>query len=379
MRSWPYHHRSLFLETVALKPYRLLGAAIAALLASLSAAPAAAGPIQPFLDQLVKKEQLPGAVLLVSGPQGRHIAVSGVANLKTREPVTADSRFYIASSGKLLTAAATLQMVQEKRLQLDEPVFGWVKHVKGIDKLRNIRAVTVEQLLKHRSGLAEYYTDDFEAQAAEAPKKRWSADESLAFAFGEKAQSKPDVEHNYTNTNFVLLGRLMEEVDQTSYANAVQRRLFTPLGMSASSIGAPKDTAGLAHGYTRNERNRLEDVSDSGWSAITGDGAVVTTVANYEAFLLALFRDGKVLPAKTVAHMCRPQREEPDSGYGLGCANQDTPWGDAWGHNGSIPGFNADTWFIPKLGVTVVFFTNGDYQSDDPDVLVKAVKAYLKK
>ncbi len=270
-------------------------------------------------------------------------------------------------------------MVQEKRLKLDEPVFNWVKGVKGIDKLRNIRAVTVEQLLKHRSGLAEYYSDEFEAEAAAKPQKRWSADESLAFAFGEKAQSKPDVEHNYTNTNFVLLGRIMEEVDQTSYANAVQRRFFTPLGMAASSIGAPKETAGLAHGYALNERNRLEDVSYSGWSAITGDGAVVTTVANYEAFLLALFRDSKILPAKTVAQMCRPQREEPDSGYGLGCANEDTPWGESWGHNGSIPGFNADTWFIPKLGVTVVFFTNGDYQSDDPDVVVKAVKAYLKK
>lgn len=362
-----------------MKPHHILGAAIAALLVGMAASSAVAGPIQPFLDQFVKKEKLPGAVLLISGPQGRQIAVSGVANLKTKEPITADTRFYIASSGKLATAAATLQMVQEKRLKLDEPVFNWVKNVKGIDKLRNIRSVTVEQLLKHRSGLAEYYNDDFEDEAAQRPQKRWSADESLAFAFGEKAQSKPDQEHNYTNTNFVLLGRIMEEVDQTSYANSVQRRIFTPLGMSASSIGAPKATTGLAHGYAADERDKLEDVSYSGWSAITGDGAVVTTAANYEAFLLALFRDGKVLPPKTVAQMCRPQREELDSGYGLGCANEETPWGDAWGHNGSIPGFNADTWFIPKLGVTVVFFTNGDYQSDEPDVVVKAVKAYLKK
>ena len=94
VRGRPYHHRSFFLETVALKPYRFLGAAIAALLASLSVAPAVAGPIQPFLDQLVKKEKLPGSVLLISGPQGRQIAVSGVANLKTKEPVTADTRFY---------------------------------------------------------------------------------------------------------------------------------------------------------------------------------------------------------------------------------------------------------------------------------------------
>lgn len=56
-----------------------------------------------------------------------------------------------------------------------------------------------------------------------------------------------------------------------------------------------------------------------------------------------------------------------------------TPWGEAWGHNGAISGFNADTWNIPKRGVTVVFFTNGDFRSDDPDVVVRAVRAYLKK
>lgn len=361
-----------------MKPHHILGAAIAALLTSMAASSAIAGSIQPFLDQFVKKEKLPGAVLLISGPQGRQIAVSGVANLKTKEPITADTRFYIASSGKLITAAATLQMVQEKRLKLDEPVFNWVKNVKGIEKLRNIRAVTVEQLLKHRSGLAEYYTDNFEDEAAKQPQKRWSADESLAFTFGEKAQSKPNQEHNYTNTNFVLLGRIMENVDQTSYAHSVQQRIFMPLGMSASSIGTSK-IMGLAHGYAADEHDKLKDVSYSGWSAITGDGAVVTTAANYETFLLALFRDGKILPPKMVAQMCRPQPEEPDSGYGLGCANEETPWGDAWGHNGSIPGFNADTWYIPKLGVTIVFFTNGDYQSDQPDVVVKAIRTYLKK
>ncbi len=359
-------------------PRIVIVSAALALLACATPLLAIAGPIQPYLDQLVKKEKLPGAVLLISGPQGRQVAASGVANLKTLEPMTENTRFYIASSGKLVTSAAMLQLVQEKRLRLAEPVFTWIKDVKGIGKLRNIRSVTVEQLLKHRSGLAEYYTDEFEAAAEKQPEKRWSADESLAFAFDEDAQAKPGREYNYTNTNYVLLGRLLEQVDQTSYASSVQRRIFDPLGMSNTSIGTIKANAGLAHGYKAKGRNKFENVSYSGWNAITGDGAVVTTVADYESFLLALFRDAKILPSKIVAQMCTPQDEEPDSGYGLGCSIDDTPWGVAWGHNGSISGFNADTWYIPKLGVTVVFFTNGDYKSDDPEIVVKAVKAYLK-
>ncbi|SFC12028.1 D-alanyl-D-alanine carboxypeptidase [Polaromonas sp. OV174] len=358
---------------------QVLGLALAALMAAVVPARILAAPLQPFLDRLVKQEKLPGAVLLVSGPQGREVVAAGFADLKTRERMTPQTRFYIASSGKLVTAAATLQMVQEQRFKLADPVFPWVKSVPGIAKLRNIQTVTVEQLLQHRSGLAEYFTDDFESEAAEQPEKRWSAEESLAFAFGEKAQARPGREHIYTNTNYVLLGQLISQADRLSYAQAVQKRIFERVGMPSTTIATRQEASGLAHGYSVNEQGKRQNVSYSGWSAITGDGAVVTTAADYEAFLLALFRDGKLLPRKTVAQMCSAQEEDRGSGYGLGCTVQETPWGEAWGHNGSISGFNADTWYIPKLGVSVVFLTNGDFQSDEPDLVVRAVKAYLKQ
>jgi D-alanyl-D-alanine carboxypeptidase len=338
-----------------------------------------AGPIQPMLDQLVKAEKLPGAVLLVSGPRGRQVAVTGVANLKTREQMTEHTRFYIASSGKLVTAAAAMQLVQEGRVKLSDPVYPWFSGVAGIDKLRNIKAVTIEQLLAHRSGLAEYYNDAFESDAAKVPEKRWGVAESLSYAFGMRAQSKPGQEFNYTNTNYVLLGGLLEQVDGNTYTKSVQRRIFDPVGMSNTTIGATKVSSGIAHGYSRDDAGKRKDVSYSGWSAVTGDGAVVTTVSDYEAFLKAFFRNAKLLPVKTVARMCRPATNDPASDYGLGCAIEDTRWGVAWGHNGSISGFNSVTWYIPKIDVILVFFTNGDLNSEGADVLEKAVKAYLKE
>lgn len=357
----------------------LTTAALTALL-TLALAPAAhAGPLQAFLDRFIEKEDLPGAVLLVSGPDGREIAASGVARRKPREDMTPETRFYIASSGKLTTATATLQLVKEGKLQLDEPVWPRLKDVPGLAKLRNIQSVTLDQLLKHRTGLAEYYTDEFEAKASRQPDKRFSAAESLAFAYGERPQGKPGRQHEYTNTNYVLLGELVERTDRQPFERALQQRIFGPVGMSHTSVGARKTEKGLAHGYSYDDEGRLRDISASGWSAITGDGPIVTTAADYEAFLFALFRDGKLLPKAQVARMCTPQAEEPDSEYGLGCQVMDTPWGQAWGHNGSVPGFNADTWYIPKLGIAVVFMTNGDPDSEDPDIVVRAVKAYLKK
>ena len=339
---------------------------------------AVAGSIQSFLERLIKKEKLPGAVLLISGPNGRQIATAGVANLKTQEPVTEHTRFYIASSGKLVTAVAALQLVEENKVKLKAPAFKWVKGIGGIKDLRNIRSVTVEQLLKHRSGLAEYFGDGFGEDANENRTKRYSAEESLAFAYGEDPEFKPGAEYGYNNTNYVLLGSLIEKADNTSYAKAIQRRIFNRVGMASTSIGARPSESGLARGYEF-ERNRRKDVSYTGWNAITGDGGVVTTAGDYAAFMHALFRESKLLSARMVERMCQAQEEEPDSGYGMGCRHSDTPWGVAWGHDGSITGFNAETWYIKSLDLTVVFFANGDFQSEEPDVLVRAVKAYLKR
>lgn len=359
--------------------WRHAATAVAALVILALAPLAHAGPLQAFLDRFIEQEDLPGAVLLVSGPAGREIAASGVARRKPREAMTPDTRFYIASSGKLTTATAALQLVHEGKLSLNEPVWPTLQGVPGLAKLRNIQSVTLDQLLKHRSGLAEYYSDDFEAKARRQPDKRFSAAESLAFAYGERAQGKPGRQHDYTNTNYVLLGELIERTDRQPFERALQQRIFGPAGMSHTSVGARKAEKGLAHGYSYDDEDRLRDISASGWSAITGDGPIVTTAADYEAFLFALFRDGKLLPKAQVARMCTPQAEEPDSEYGLGCQVMDTPWGPAWGHSGSVPGFNADTWYLPQLGIAVVFMTNGDPDSEDPDIVVRAVKAYLKK
>ncbi|WP_428566598.1 serine hydrolase domain-containing protein [Ramlibacter sp.] len=360
----------------------------AALLAAISGvagvagvAPAFAKPasLQDFLDSFVQRQKLPGAVLRITGPRGTAEAVAGVAEVQRREPVTPRTRFYIASAGKLATAAAVLQMVEEGKLRLNEPVYPLVRDTSGIRRLRNIHRVTLEQLLKHRSGLAEYYTDDFEKAAAAAPRKVFGAAESLAFAYDQEPESRPGREHSYTNTNYVVLGLVAEAVDQMPFARVLQRRIFDRLGMTATTVGAKAAERDLAHGYTAGARGRLADVSFSGWNAVTGDGALVSTASDCEKFILALMRDGKVLPRPAVARMCRVQAEEPESGYGLGCTIDDTPWGEAWGHNGSIPGFQADAWFLPKRRISVVFFANGDFEDEEAEVVVPAVRAYLKR
>lgn len=331
--------------------------------------------LQSYLARFVEEARLPGAVLAVTSPTSQAVVVAGVANTATQEPVRPETRFYIASSGKLMTSATVQQQVQEGKFQLKDKVFRLLTPFAGMRGIANIERVTVEQLLKHRSGLAEYYGDAFERAANKAPHKRWSVAESLAFIVDEDANDEPGASYEYVNSNYVLLGHLIASQDQLGYEQAIRQRLIQPLALTHTTVGARADEPNLAHGYERKRSGRLQDVSHGGWSAVTGDGGIVTTAPDYDVFLRALFHDHKIVGKDTVKRMCTRQREETDADYGLGCMVIRTHSGDAWGHNGSITGFNAEAWYVPKLGVSIALFANGEYEAESADIIQQVLKA----
>jgi D-alanyl-D-alanine carboxypeptidase len=274
-----------------------------------------------------------------------------------------------------MTGAAVLQQVQAGRYRLQDKVLRLLTPFAGLRRIAQIERVTVEQLLKHRSGLAEYYGDAFERAARKSPDKRWTAAESLAFIVDEDASDEPDAGYEYVNSNYVLLGHLVASQDGQTYEQAIRRRLIEPLRLTHTTVGADPSDPSLAHGYTLNRRGRPADVSRGGWTAITGDGAIVTTAGDYDRFVRALLRDGKVLERPMVQRMCTRQREEPDADYGMACMVIRTVGGDAWGHNGAIDGFNAEVWYLPRRDVSIVLLANGEYDADSAGIIRQVLKA----
>jgi D-alanyl-D-alanine carboxypeptidase len=352
-------------------------ALLAPLFIILTLTQARAESLQRTIDRIIRDDKVPGAVLLVSGPSGRQVVAAGIANKATGEAMRPDSRFYIASSGKLVTTVTILQMVGEGRVGINDRIFDTVKSIPGITRLANITQVTLAQLLTHRSGLPDYYTDRFTSLADQHRDKLFTADESLAFAYDADAENEPGAAYNYSNTNFVLLGRIAEILGRSSYAELTRQRVFVPAGMGSTTIGANKTTPHLAHGYVKDDDGKLQDVSFNGWNAITGDGAIVTTAADYESLLFALFRDGKLLPPNELELAQSVARGNGDAGYGHGIEISDGHWGVMYGHSGYIPGFTAEVWYIPSLKLAVVFFCNGD-RAGGGDVVEQAVTAWLR-
>lgn len=323
----------------------------------------AAGPalgddgLQRMLDGFLRKERLDGGILLVSGPGGRQVAVSGIANRRGKEPVRENTRFYIASAGKMATAAAVLQQVEEGRLSLDRPV----REIAGtlpLDRLANANRARLVNLLDHSSGIPDYITDAYaEAEQANPGMARDPAS-LLAFARGEPATGAVGGQYEYSNSNFVLLGHIAAVADGVPFPQVLERRVLARAGMTATTVGADPRDPTLAHGYTEEG-----DVSRRSWPSTTGDGPLVSTAGDLERFLFALFRDGRILGPAMLARMQAPSAREAASGLGLSLWTD--RWGRGVGHTGVYDGFEADVRYYPDRQTALVFLTNGNQESDD--------------
>jgi D-alanyl-D-alanine carboxypeptidase len=319
---------------------------------------------QTMLERFVKGEGLPGGVLLVSSAQTRSVVATGIADRKTRIPIGVDSRFYVASIGKMAVAVATLQLVEDGVLALDAPVAPLAADLPGISALANLRSARLSQLLNHSSGIPDYLTDAFREASLSEPARFWVPADSLLFAFKEKASFKPGTSYEYSNSNYVLLGHIVATMDRTSLETSLRRRLFERAGMTGSSVGVEPGDRRLAHGYAdTDEDGEPEDVSLMSWNCRLGDGPLVTTASDLERFLFALFRDGRLLKPATLSRMTA--RSPQEEGYGYGLELGEDEWGPWAGHTGTYDGFDAEARYYFDQQAVIVFLTNGNQESDD--------------
>ena len=229
-----------------------------------------------MVDTTAKELLVPGAVLLLRTPQGEFKVTYGTTQLGTTSPPRADTHFRIASNTKSMTAAVIVQLAQEGKLSLDDPVS---KYVPGVPNGDNI---TIDELLKMRSGLYNY-TDapELAATVDRAPAKVWTTEELLALAFARPPNFPPGTAYEYNNTNYTLLGLIAEKVDGKPMARAMQDRLFGPLGMHDTLL--PPRTS-----------NTIPDPCSHGY--LYGSSSFVLTDTPYPPDIEAAARAGTLLP-----------------------------------------------------------------------------------
>ena len=331
----------------------------------------------------VAETKAPGGIAIVSTPQGRFTVRSGTGKVGTERPIQADDHFRIGSTTKTMVGAVILQLAQEGKLRLDDPVSKYRADVPNGDQ------ITIEQLLTMRSGLPSYTNAPAVGEAVDAdPTRAWTPDELLAIAFQNPVHNAPGAGFYYSNTNTVLLGLIAEQLDGKPLDRVLHDRLFAPLDMhdtflpaQTSSTLTEPHTQGYLYGtnaiFLRIDTTLppemqaqldagtlpLSDVTNEnpswGWAA----GAVISTANDMVKWIDALV-DGKVLDAKYQQRWLETGQltdpAQPDGiRYGLAHYSITTPAGSTlYGHSGEIPGFN--TWMLrdPTNDVTIVGWAN---------------------
>lgn len=324
-----------------------------------------------LLDAFLAENRIAGGTLHVSGPDESVEVSSGVADMKSGQPVTAQTRFYIASIGKMMVATAILAEVEAGELDLDARIWPLVNDIAQIESLANARDVTLRQLLNHTSGFPDYLSEDFAQASARQPDRRWSEADVLAFAYEWPPLGRPGQVFEYSNTNYILLGHILKR-SHPSMEAALRETVFAKAGMTSTSVGAAHYEQGLARGYAGS--GQRVDVSREAWARATGDGPLVGTVGDVARFMRALLRDGKLIGPDLLGQML--SGSGPEEYYGLGIGIDADEWGDWYGHAGGDDGFEADVRYYPDSDVAFAFSVNGNIHSDT-DLLDQAAEVYF--
>ena len=299
----------------------------------------------------------PAALTAVRDKDGNTIgAAAGVGNLETSEAPPLDGEVRIGSNTKTFVAVVIMQLVQEGKITLDEPIETYLPsllHGEGIDGTK----ITVRQLLQHTSGLPEY-TDTVpgETDIFQIRDNYYSTRDLLDVALSKPAAFEPGSQFKYTNTNYIVLSLLVEKVTHRPLAEQITQRIIEPLGLTHTYYPGPgeEDIRGThPHGYHRNTpTENWQDIThmDPAWAG--GAGAMISTPSELGTFLQATL-NGTLLTQDSIAEMKKTvDTGRPNRGYGLGIFSMPLSCGTAWGHTGGIHGYMTQNMVGPD-GTTV--------------------------
>ncbi|MFJ8439490.1 serine hydrolase domain-containing protein [Kitasatospora griseola] len=322
--------------------------------------------VQQRLDVLVQKDGAPAALATVKGRDGRaRTYTAGVGDAATGAKVPVDGQVRIGSDTKTFTAVVVLQLVAEGKVGLDASVDTYLPGLVRGDGIDG-RNVTVRQLLQHTSGLPDYMNP---AGVLADPKRYFEPRELLDAALAKKAHFAPGAQWEYSNTNYLLAGMIVQKVTGRPIGEEINKRIVDRVGLRHTYFPAPGDmTIREAHpkGYQRAADGSLRDYTELdpswGWAA----GAMISTNTDVTRFYEALL-GGRLLPAAQLAQMRTTVAAEllgPGVRYGLGLISRPLSCGGlSWGHGGAIPGYEnagGTTDDGRSVNITVTAFPGND-------------------
>lgn len=325
--------------------------------------------LQQKLDEWHKAGSFPGATLGVVLANGESFGLAvGFSDRETRTTMKPTDRMLAGSVGKTFAAATALQLIKEGKINLDDKIEKYLGSEPWLARLPNAKEITVRQLMNHTSGLVRYeFKDQFTKDLTANPEKVWKPAELVAYLLDEKAPFEAGKGWDYSDTNYIVLGMIIEKVTGRKFYDEANRRLLKPLKLTDTIPQDGPRLKGVVQGYAgpNNPLGGTDAMIVNGKFTInpqfewTGGGYVST--AHDLARWAKMFYEGKAFSSdllpQVVDGVAAPMLGR-ESKYGLGAIIRKTPAGTSYGHSGFFPGYMTDMMYFPDQKIAVAVQVN---------------------
>ncbi|WP_083407872.1 serine hydrolase domain-containing protein [Mycolicibacterium rutilum] len=343
---------------------RILTALLLATATLATAQPAVAQPLDlaARLDHVIEERLAqmgaPGAVVSLSIPgEIEYLKAFGVGDTTTGAPMVVDAHTRIGSVTKTFTGTAILQLVDQGRIRLSDPISQYVEGVPSGD------VITLDMLGRMRSGLANYtdvdaFVDRLYRESPLGPDAFATTPRELVdLAFAQPMNFAPDSDYEYSNTNTVLLGMVIEKVSGVPLGQFLQDNIFGPAGLTQTSY--PVDgwlPAPYSHGYNKSPAEAIVDTTLWNPSWADAAGKIVSNVYDMRIWAKTLGSGALLRPETQTQRLSGGSSVVPGVDYAFAIFNA-----QGWrGHNGDIPGYATVAVYLPERDATLVVSVNSD-------------------
>jgi CubicO group peptidase (beta-lactamase class C family) len=330
--------------------------------------------IRAWVAGQVESQELIGAQLVVVR-EGKTVLDEsfGKASRATGAPVTSETAFAIGSVTKQFTCAAAILLAQDGKLSMDDKV---AAHYPALTRAGDI---TLDDLGSHLAGYPDYYPLDFVDRRMLQP----IAPDDLIKRYASGALDfEPRTRWSYSNTGFVILGRVVEKVSGQSFGDFLGKRVFGPLGMTKSAFAPPPGAAGNAVGHTSFALGPPEAATPEAAGWLHAAGGMYASAADLARWDLGLI-ENKVLNEGSFKKLGTPRTlaDGRSTDYGCGLGVRKMAGETVYSHGGAVSGFLAFNSFVPRTRTAVVLLVNSDHGSpgDIQQVLLNLVVSEARK
>lgn len=325
--------------------------------------------LQTQLDEWHKAGKFPGATVGVVLANGESFGLAvGYSDREAKKPMKPSDRMLAGSTGKTFAAATALQLVKSGKIGLDDKVEKYLGKEPWFARLPNAKDITVRQLMNHTSGLVRYeFKEQFTKDLTANPDKVWKPAELVAYLLDEKPPFEAGKGWDYSDTNYIVLGMIIEKVTGKKFYDVANRSLVKPLKLKNTIAQDSPRIAGLIQGYAGPNNpfggkdamivngkfaiNPQFEWTGGGWASNSEDLArwakMMYEGKAFDASLLPQVLDGVAAPMLG-----------KETKYGLCVIIRQTAAGTSYGHSGFFPGYMTDMMYFPDKKIAVAVQVN---------------------